>query len=186
MFQPWKGAQYDQAGLLLLGESTYSWIEDEVVTHPSPQHACELVQNVLRNFPTNPFMTKLSRALAAEERPNQTQLESTWARVAFTNYIQSSVGLGARIRPTSEMWQEAKGEFASLLDDLRPRNIIVLGKEMWSMMPETSVWLTDDVQGYRLSNGKVAICWALNHPSAGLSWRRLSDIIRFACDRELA
>jgi hypothetical protein len=53
------------------------------------------------------------------------------------------------------------------------------------MMPDTSVRLTDDVQGYQLSDGKIAICWAVNHQSAGLSWRRLAAIIRFARDREV-
>jgi hypothetical protein len=104
----WKGNQYEETGLLLLGESAYSWIEDGEVTHPSPQHAIDLVEKVIKDFPTNPFMTKLSRALTAEEWPNQAQLESAWARAAFANYIQSSVGLGPRIRPTYEMWQEAK------------------------------------------------------------------------------
>ena len=83
------------------------------------------------------------------------------------------------------MWQDAKQEFPALLESLKPRNIIVLGKEMWSLMPETSVWLTDDVQGYMLPDGQMAICWALNHPSAGLSWPRLAAVIRFARDREL-
>ena len=85
------------------------------------------------------------------------------------------------------MWQKAKQAFPVLLDSMRPKNIIVLGKEMWSMMPNADVWLTDDVQGYRLSNGEVAMCWAVNnHPSAGLSWSRLAAVIQFACERKIA
>jgi len=70
MSEPWKGRHYEQHQLLLLGESAYSWMEDGEVTHPSPRHAVELVEEAIGEFPTNPFMTKLSRALAAEEWPS--------------------------------------------------------------------------------------------------------------------
>jgi hypothetical protein len=83
------------------------------------------------------------------------------------------------------MWQEAERGFPTLINHLLPRNIIVLGKQLWGMMPETTVYLTDDVQGYKLENGETAMCWALPHPSAGLSWKRLAAVIKFACNREI-
>lgn len=50
---------------------------------------------------------------------------------------------------------------------------------MWSKMPKEDVYITDDMQGYFLDDNLVAVCWALPHPSAGLSWTRLAEIIYF-------
>lgn len=181
----WRGQQYDAFRLLLLGESAYSWIENGEMRHPSPRHAIELVEWVINDFPANSFMNTLTRGLAAEEWPSKTKIESAWARAAFTNYIEETVGMGPRVRPTPAAWKMAKESFPGLLNSVRPKNIIVLGKTMWREMPDADIWLTDDVQGYRLLDGKVAMCWALNHPSAGLSWSRLAAVIKFACEREI-
>jgi hypothetical protein len=81
--------------------------------------------------------------------------------------------------PKSESaWEQARLEFPELLKRLKPKNVVVLGKDMWSKMPDTDVWLTDDVQGYALPGGGVAMCWAVRHPSRGLSWAWLSSLIR--------
>jgi hypothetical protein len=75
--------------------------------------------------------------------------------------------------------------FPSLLNKIHPRRAVVLGKELWSNMPETFLTITDDVQAYRLSNNELCVCWAVNHPSRGLSWRELATIIYFACGNVL-
>ena len=56
---------------------------------------------------------------------------------------------------------------------------------MWSQMPEADVYMTDDVQGYFLDDGSVAVCFALDHPARWLSWTRLADTIYFALGGEL-
>jgi hypothetical protein len=83
------------------------------------------------------------------------------------------------------MWQEAKDAFPSLLAQLEPSRIVVLGTTMWSMMPESNTHFTDEVQSYQLPSGKNAVCWALDRPSRGLSWAKLAAVIQFACEREL-
>jgi hypothetical protein len=181
----WRGNNYVETRLLLLGESAYSWIEGGEIIHPSERHAVELVEEVIERFPSNRFMNSLSRALASEECPAKECLERVWARVAFTNYVSGTVGIGARIEPSAEMWQAARATFPDLLNALRPKNIIVLGKRMWDEMPLTDIWLTDDVQAYKISDSEIAMCWVLQHPSAGLSWRRLANIIDFACERKI-
>lgn len=189
-FRPWKGKHYDETGLLLLGESAYSW-EDEngQWQHPTLDHPTEMVKEVLADF-TNAddmrFMKTLSRGLAGEEEPSKERLHYVWNRVAFTNYVGGTVGEGPRERPTSAMWKAAEAAFLpNILNNLRPRRIIVLGKTMWSKMPDTDVYMTDDVQGYSLEDDSVVVCWALHHPSARLSWSRLADTIHFALGREL-
>ncbi len=182
--RPWRGRDYDTTRLLLLGESAYSWRDARTgeVRNPSGTHAIELVREALDRFETaTAFVKVLTRGLAAEESPSAERIRAAWDGMAFINYVPGSVGDGARQRPSGEMWTLAKEAFPALLGDLTPRTVVVLGKTMWGQMPECDLWLTDDVQGYRLQNGSVAMCWAINHPSAGLSWRRLADVIRFAC-----
>jgi hypothetical protein len=179
MFEPWTGPNYERSRLLLLGESAHSWGDGS--EHPSPRHSIELVEETIPDFAkATGFMRTLTRGIAGEETPDRAARAAAWNRVAFTNYVSGTVGDAARVRPASEMWQTAYEEFPALLDLLQPRTIIVLGLDMWERMPPTSLHLTKDVQGYRLKDGGMAMCWALNHPSAGLSWHRLSNVIAFA------
>lgn len=189
-FLPWVGEYYDKIKLLLLGESAYSWQdENDQWRHPTPNHPMEMVKEVLDDFENANdmrFMKTLSRGLAGEEKPSKERLHYAWQRVAFTNYVGGTVGEGPRERPTSAMWKAAEAAFDSdILNKLRPQRIIVLGKTMWSKMPDTDVYMTDDVQSYQLKDGSVAVCWALHHPSARLSWTRLADTIYFALGGEL-
>ena len=188
-FKPWIGEHYDETGLLMLGESAYSWLdENNKLRDPGDDLPTEMVNEVLDDFrSTNDmrFMKTLSRGLAGEEEPSKERLYHSWHRVAFTNYVGGTVGEGPRERPTSAMWKAAECAFTNILNRLQPRRIIVLGKTMWSKMPDTDVYITDDVQGYHLEDGSVAVCWALHHPSARLSWTRLADTIHFVLGCEL-
>jgi hypothetical protein len=110
-------------------------------------------------------------------------LEGAWARVAFANYVGEAVS-AARVSPTSEMWEKAEKNFPAILEELHPRNVIVLGERMWGKMPSAPLWLTNDVQGYETSENAFAICWNVSHPTAseGLSWRRLASLVTFVCE----
>lgn len=185
-FKPWVGKNYKETGLLLLGESAYSWLdENDRLRDPSPDLPTEMVKEVLDDFENAndmPFMKMLSRGLTGEREPSKERLHHVWHRVAFTNYVGGTVGEAPRERPTRDMWEAAKHAFRpDILNKLRPRRIIVLGRTMWSKMPKEDVYMTDDVQGYYLDDNSVAVCWALPHPSAGLwlSWTRLAEIIHF-------
>lgn len=165
----------------------YSWEEKGELRHPSDQHASDMVGWTIDDFASaGPFMRLLSRALAGTSSPSSDRLRFVWDRVAFTNYVTGTVGVGARTRPSEAMWAKAERRFLDvLLPQLAPRRIIVLGKTMWGYMPETALVLTDDVQGYRNRDGSIAMAWAVNHPSRGLSWAGLATIVQFACEREL-
>ncbi len=188
MSEPWIGPHYAETRLLLLGESAYSWEEDGTMRHPSDRHSIDMVEWATGDFlNAGGFMTMLSRAITGTYSPSTAQLRHAWDRVAFTNYVTGSVGVGARVRPSNDMWYKAQQRF---LDDtlprLSPRRIVVLGRTLWGWMPEsTSLFLTDDVQGYTNADGSVAICWAVNHPAGGLSWGKLAEIVQFACGSEL-
>ena len=187
-FQPWVGKHYNETKLLLLGRSAYSWQdENRQWRHPTLNHPTETVREVLDDFSRAdgmPFMKMLSRGLAGEEEPSKKLLHRVWHRVAFTNYVGGTTGKGPGKPATSDMWKVSKAAYRpNILNKLRPRRIIVIGKVMWSQMPEANVYMTDDVQGYLFEDGSVAMCWAL--PGRGLSWTRLADTIHFALGREL-
>ena len=187
-FQPWKGDHYDETRLLLLGESAYSWgkRKDQRPTLNLPTIMVKEVLDDFGNADDMRFMKMLSRGLAGEKEPSKERLCHVWNRVALTNYVGGTVGEAPRERPTSAMWKVAKDAFRpDILNKLRPRGIIVIGKTMWDQMPHTDVYMTEDVQGYLLEDGSVVVCWALPHTAAGLSWTRLADTIHFALGREL-
>ena len=189
-FQPWIGKHYKKTGLLLLGESAYSWQDENGQwQHPTPNHPTEMVREILEDFASANdmrFMKTLSKGLAGNEERTQGLLRLVWDRVAFTNYVGGTVGEAPRERPTSAMWNVAKDAFRpDILNKLRPRRIIVIGKTMWDKMPATDVYMTEDVQGYLLDDASVAVCWALPHPAGGLNWKRLADTIYFALGQEL-
>ena len=184
--KPWKGKQYDLGRLLIHRESTYSWRENGEIQHPTEDHATGSVEWTIEHFDQAArTMKMISRALAGEEYPIAQRLQFVWNRVAFTNYIEGTVGAGARLRPTQQMWDDAKLKFRPLLEELRPRRIIVLGLDLWSKMPDADFDLTDPVQGYRLEDGTLAMCHQVLHPAGGFSWRQLAAIVYFPCEREL-
>ncbi len=191
-FKPWVGKNYHETGLLLLGESAYSWLdENDKLRNPSPDLPTEMVKEVLDDFENAndmPFIKMLSKGLAGEKEPSKERLCHVWNRVAFTNYVGGTVGEAPRERPTTAMWNAAKDAFRpDILNKLtpRPKQIIVIGKTLWGKMPDTDVYMTEDVQGYMLEDHLVVVCWALPHTAAGLCWTRLADTIYFALGGEL-
>jgi hypothetical protein len=81
---------------------------------------------------------------------------------AFTNYIDETVSLGPDAPKTAEMWLGASERFRSILAELQPCNVIVLGKVMWRETPECDIHVLDDLQAYRIPEmGDLAWCWAV-------------------------
>ena len=52
-------------------------------------------------------------------------------------------------------------------------------------MPETDIYITDELQGYRLAEGEVMMCCAVNHPAGGHLSRELASVIYFSYEQEL-
>jgi hypothetical protein len=128
----------------------------------------------------------VSCGLANAQNPTRDRLKFVWDRAAFTNYISLTVGDGLRTRPTPAMWADAKRDFLPAVSKLAPKRVFVLGTKMWGMMPDADIYITDDVQGYRLGSGQIMMCCAVSHPAGGLSWRKLASVIHFAYQPELA
>lgn len=134
------------------------------------------------------FPKCIGRAVCFEESPSPELLEYCFDLVAFTNYVPEP--LSDRGNRSRLNWQRAREEFTDLLETLKPKRIIVLGKDMWGKMPDADPEHSfdfdekGDVQAYRLSSGERCYVWALTHPAnrrQPLPWRKLASLIYFTC-----
>lgn len=186
MWEPWIGKRYDLTRLLLLGESAYSWHFRGQVVHPPSGHHVHLVERAIRDLRDVRHMACLTRALANEPTPTAERRQFVWDRAAYTNYVNETVGIGPRRRPSPEMWKDAREAFPGLLELLKPTRVMVLGRQMWSFMPPGETRAGEDLKGYNLSNGEIAWCHRFRHPSRGLGWRTLAATIQAHCGEALA
>jgi hypothetical protein len=185
-FEPRIGSKYETTKALILSESVYSWHDKEgKIVHPSPSHPTENLECFgIDNFGKRGYFTAMGRAICGTNKPSREQLKRAWDDYAYTVFVQSSVGVGAKSRPTEKQWQDAGAPFISLIDKIRPLKVIVTGKTTWKMMPGCTVsYLCDEVQAYKLSDGALVWCLAVPHPSnrkkgEGFQWERVGEGIR--------
>ena len=180
-FQPWVGKNYPASRILLLSESTYDWLNDEgeVATPQSTHPGDSLLWNV-EHFGRNRYFTQMNRSLCGKHTPSVGEMMEVWQDLAYTIFVQDSVGFGSGVRPAGTHWQQAGPHFLNLLEELRPTKVIVTGKEMWDRMPDCSVRLVDDIQAYKLKDNSLIWCLALPHPAnrtQGFSWEAISASI---------
>lgn len=180
-FYPWTGRDFFTAPfkgqrVLILGESHYQWLKDEPLDqyHHLTQ---DCVREVLGGEFRKAFWTHIAVAFLGE-RPTFEQLEKFWHSVAFYNYFQQSVGFGARVRPTEEMWENSKPALSEVLERLRPDVVIVLGyalsdnlrsvSELYPLVLEGCPQGETRVLKY---NGGRALMFGIRHPSSGFNGR---------------
>jgi hypothetical protein len=184
-FKPWKGKRFSTTKVLILSESAYSWREkDGTVVDPTSSHPTCQVQHWMEHFGDQKYYTAMGRALSGKKNPIYEELERTWNDYAYTIFVQGTVGLGPKSRPTNKMFEEAGNYFKRLLEEIRPLKVVVTGKTMWSHMPFcTGPHLCDDLQAYKLTNGTLVWCLAVPHPAnrkkeQGFQWEWVGENIR--------
>lgn len=175
-FKPWRGEQYggsSEFGLpvLVLGESHYEWLGGTLDENTT----CEIIGDIVGGW-TYAFWTKIAMAFLGR-RPSQDEKSRFWNSIAFYNFIQDSVGFGPRNRPTLEMWHSAASPFREVLADLRPRCVVVLGKELWEHLPPfdrpgpaLSLEGNQRATGLYQVGEAPALVVGIKHPSA-IGWR---------------
>jgi hypothetical protein len=153
----------------VLGESHYLWKGGPKVLRGNFTRQC--IQEQVRGDYTRPFWTKIAQVFLGK-KPSPKEKAAFWNSVAFYNYIQKPVGFGARNPPTPAMWPDAEAAFRKVLDRLRPRLVIVLGKRLWAKLPPEGksgppvkgAKLTDTWR-YALSGGGSCLAYAIHHPA---------------------
>ena len=190
LWHPWVGKDYARARVLLLGESAYSWEDNEEedgVGHPGPDHCTTMVNCIVDRFDEAwgrkaRFLKKVSQALCAEEFPDREARALAWNKVAYTNYILSSVGLGTEsMRPSSAQWREAKERFRDMLNSLSPKplHVVVLGHLVWRRTPQTD-W-NEELGAYEFPDGYSVALHRCPHPTSrtpGASWKALCEMVQ--------
>lgn len=159
-FKPWVGAKYGtphnrfNRRILVLGESHYGPAGTE-----HPDTTIEVVTYFTQGGARHSFFTKIAKVLLGlDEKSGWLEpelLADVFDNVAFYNYVPRFAGDYARQRPSSELWEAGQAPFHSVLENLRPDLVIVLGKALDHYVPE-------------LPSG-IRRC-PIQHPSTGFSY----------------
>ncbi len=188
-FKPWVGSKYESGFIygkkvLILGESHYEW-EDNQTLEPTLTRDC--IKGQFSGGSTKQFWTNIAVSLLGY-KPNMDEREKFWNSVAFSNFVQSSVGRGARTRPSKEQWLKGKETFFEILEDLKPQLVIVLGYQLWGNLPESGVRGRDLASQqrnrhwiYQLADGTDVYAVGFRHPSAGFSGTKHHTIFNEFC-----
>ena len=176
-FKPWLGSDYSTGGvfgkkILVLGEAHYTWEKGRTLTSDLTVNC---VTGIVNGDFTKQFWTNIAKAFIGK-LPSQSDKERFWNSVAFYNYVQESVGYGPRVRPTPAMWLRSQQPFINLLDDLKPELVVVLGYQLWDMLPKLAGHPGPELgcQGrphtwFYESENNTALLFAIKHPSSGFS-----------------
>lgn len=155
-FKPFIGENYYNSKygvrVLVLGESHYGDIGDE---------SEDYTQMVVKNHaytPGLPFFSRVTKLLRlSQDHPTDAERYEAWQQVAFYNFVQEFVGEEGRIRPTSQMWNDAIPMFLDVARELKPDVIVVLGHQLWDKAPQLP------------SDQPVEWC-SVKHPAGGMSY----------------
>ncbi len=166
--------------IFVLGESHYN-------INGGPLHRA-FTRDVLRDGGQgHGFFTKVVGCFYGRT-PTPEMRRGFWRTVVFYNFVQESVGNGARIRPTPDMWAQGAPALHEVLTLCRPGFVLVLGKELWANLGAIPL-LTDgptirlgDGQSHtsRLYNDDV-LFFGIKHPAApGWTYKKWTPWVQAA------
>jgi hypothetical protein len=139
-FEPWEGERYKQAPLgkrlLILGESHYDWTKGSSIDNDAAVTK-DCIQEQLKGHYKKAFWTNIATTFVGH-RPTLEEKREFWHSVAFYNYVQSSVGFGPRIPPSSEQLARSESAFFEVLESLQPQVVVALGYRLWPGLPEAA------------------------------------------------
>lgn len=177
-FAPWIGTEYRRGvppgrHLLIIGESHYSGQERDLAEDRRNRNLTRDVICRQWNGETYSYFTKLSEAVSGKPCREGPVKQVFWNTVAFYNFIQDIVSVGARVAPTEEHRQEALKVLPKIIDRLEPNCVLATGKRLWEGLPES--WLPGpkigfegqewDTCEYHPSNANPLRATYIHHPS---------------------
>lgn len=134
-FHPRIGGNYTQGiygkKVLVLGESIYCCVKCNT-PEVCKNQIKDIVKKQLDGEEKNPFYTLIPKLYIGDiNKPFQIEEKiEFWNKVSFYEFIQTSVGIADRVRPTLEMWNDAVNPFFEILDILEPQVVLITGKEL--------------------------------------------------------
>jgi hypothetical protein len=82
---------------------------------------------------------KLVLGLAGENYLSDEQQREFWDRVAFYNYVQDFAGETPSGDVTPEMWEDARAPFLTVVNELEPDAVLILGKGLSEHVPASDI-----------------------------------------------
>lgn len=163
-YAPHIGSDYSKTRFLILGESAYSGRDTATrkMIHPERmrKYPSWVVHNGVVNFVgrKSDFASRITQALTGQRQPDEQMRQKAWDQCAYTLYVQENVGISPRgqpNRPTTAMYRSAETPFLSMLEKMKPRRVLVVGREMWKNMPKGDKRRGKYIRAYKLASGRL-------------------------------
>jgi hypothetical protein len=83
------------------------------------------------------------------------------------------------MRLTREQWERSRAKFRRFLERYKPGRVLVLGRATFEWLPDPREReeREGDWRRYRLKDGSVVVCRMIRHPSRGIGWETVRDMI---------
>jgi hypothetical protein len=180
-FKTWVGSNFSRSvdgHFLVLGESHYG--------HPYTTESAftvDLISGYVNKTRNRRFLTNIMQVVDCKSH-KQIDRGDFWNRVAFCNYIQRVLSK-SNVAPSAKDWPLAEEPFFAVLDELKPRCILVLSKRLWQRMSRRFQTAEQLVAGgikrearvYEYRNGKAVATW-IPHPSYAFNWMKYSPWVQ--------
>lgn len=122
--------------LLLVGESHYE--KDQLTPQESREHTLSSFgQFGDRRFDLlkdTTFFRRVGELPTLNEGADREEVAKTWRRVAFTNFLQYSVGNKASDRPNRGHWCNGEPALKEIVSRLKPDAVLFVSKAAWNRL----------------------------------------------------
>ncbi|WP_156968995.1 hypothetical protein [Arenimonas metalli] len=137
-YVPYIGADYfaglaGGARLLLVGESHYEkkGLTSEESKKYTLSHFGEYVDLSLDLKKDSTFFKRVGKMPTLKEDASREAVAEVWRRVAFTNFLQGSVGDKATDRPNKDLWDTGERALREIVSRLEPDAVLFISKSVW-------------------------------------------------------
>jgi hypothetical protein len=175
--KPWIGKNYSRRSqhklkLLIMGESAYDWTENGRVRTASAKQIINWYWKK-GQYGKSKFPRNLVRLFLSDDEREPKNLERLWNSVAYVNFIQPRVGIGAKARPTPSMCRDSFEPAQVLISKILPDCIIITNILAWNRLkglgplgPRLRVkGSAHETRIFPTSKGRSALAVRILHPS---------------------
>lgn len=141
------------------------------------------------------FFKRIGKLPTLKEGPSRSEIADAWRRVAFTNFLQRSVGEKASDRPGQDLWGTGEPALREIVNRLEPDAILFISKSVWNRF-KSGGWSDEaPIDAQRCSRrlwlyphgAGEALCTWVYHPSWNFETQAsrmevLSELLRRAAD----
>lgn len=139
------------------------------------------------------FFKRLGELPTCKEDSSRRDIAEVWRRIAFTNYVQRSVGERPTYRPSKTLWASGEAALREIVDRLKPDAILFISKSVWDRVKSGRWSDQEPIAAQRCSRrlwlyphgAGEALCTWVYHPSWNFETQKsrmnvLSELLRRA------